>query len=202
LKSIDKNMTESYHLIEVSKKKDKIEFNPTSNKTINNRAVSIEDVLEIKNLEEIIDSFYSFTGLGVAIFSPQHKVLLKQGWQKICTNFHKNNNSASKSCFESEAFFLNNYQPNQVISYKCSNGLWDIAYPFYISDVFVGSIHFGQCFFDDDEIDKSFFIQQAHKFDFDEDQYINSLKEVPILNYDKVLFGIKLLIKVIEKLIK
>lgn len=195
-------MTESYHLFEISKKSETIEFNPLSGKSINHDIDSIETILEIKHLNEIIDSFYSFTGLGVAIFSANHKVLLKQGWQKICTNFHKKNNIASKSCFESEAFFQKNYMPNQVISFKCSNGLWDIAYPFFIKGVFVGSIHFGQFFFDDDEIDKSFFIQQAQTFNFDEDQYIDTLKEVPILNYNKVLFGIKLLIKVIEKLIK
>jgi ligand-binding sensor protein len=195
-------MTESYHLIEISKKMETIEFNPLFDKKIKPESASIDTLLKINNLKDVIEPFYTFTGLGVAIFSAQHDILLKQGWQKICTNFHKKNEKASKSCFESETFFQNNYQPNQVLSYKCSNGLWDIAYPFYINGVFVGSIHFGQCFFDDDEIDKSFFIQQANKFKFDEYQYISTLKEVPIFNYKKVLAGIELLIKVIEKMIK
>lgn len=195
-------MIKDYSLIEVSRKTSTIEFNPKFDKTNKTEVISIENLLAIENIDEIIKSFYNLTGLGVAVFSANHKVLIKHGWQKICTNFHKKNEKASKSCTESDFFFQKNNYPNQVLSYKCSNGLWDIAFPFYTNDIFVGSIHFGQCFFDNDVIDKFFFIKQAKKYKFNENQYINSLKEVPILNYEKVLAGIELLIKVIEKLIR
>lgn len=178
-----------------------IDFNLQTNKKLQvNESSSIEDFLSINDLKLIVESFYELTQLGVGIFSSNHTSLINIGWQKICTDFHQNHPKASKSCKESEKYFRNNFTKNKALSYKCKNGLWDIAYPFYINNQYIGSIYFGQFFYTTDTIDKSFFKEQAEKFDFDTDQYINYLKNVPILAEDKVISAIRLLINVISKL--
>lgn len=167
-----------------------------------NKDVSISDVIDTDDLKEIMDPFYEMSGLGVSLFDNNNELITSSGWQKICSNFHQKHPESHKSCIESGNYFKKNFQPNTAISYKCSNGLWDIAYPLYIDDDFLGSIYFGQFFFDDEEIDKDFFVHQAEKFSFDKDAYIGILKEVPILNREKINAYIKLFVSIIEKIAK
>jgi ligand-binding sensor protein len=45
-----------------------------------------------------------------------------------------------KGCKQSEKFFKKNFSPNEAISYKCNNGLWDVAYPIYIGTDNIGNV--------------------------------------------------------------
>ncbi|MDA3930180.1 MAG: PocR ligand-binding domain-containing protein [Prolixibacteraceae bacterium] len=164
--------------------------------------ISISDILDVNDLKDIMEPFYETTGLGVGLFDRNSKLLTSAGWQKICTNFHQKHPEAHRACIESERFFKKNFEANKAISYKCKNGLWDMAYPIYLDDEFLGSIYFGQFVFDNDDIDKSFFIGQAQKFNFDTEEYIGLLKKVPILNKEKVDSYIKLFVTIIEKIAK
>lgn len=164
-----------------------------------NKIISISDIINLDDLKEIMEAFLDATGLGVGLFDNNNKLLVSAGWQKICTNFHQKHPVAHKSCIESEKYFKNNFTPNKAISYKCSNGLWDIAYPIYLDDDFMGSIFFGQFFYDDEEIDKDFFIGRAKKYNFNVDAYIDQLKNIPILNRKKVESFVKLFVKIVEK---
>lgn len=194
-KSTEVNLENIAHQLEVSMAR----FNRSSALKDSNTTVSISDLINIEDLKEIMDVFLDATGLGVGLFDNNNKILVSAGWQKICTHFHKKNPSAHKSCIESEHFFKNNFEPNKAISYKCNNGLWDIAYPIYVDDDFLGSIFFGQFFYDDEEIDKTFFEERARKFNFDVDAYIEELKNIPILKRTKVESYVKLFVKIIEK---
>lgn len=164
-----------------------------------NSNISISDIININDIKELMDVFLEATGLGIGIFDSNNKLIVSAGWQKICTHFHQKNPESNKSCIESENFFKKNFEPNKAISYKCNNGLWDIAYPIYLDDDFLGSIFFGQFFYDDEEIDKDFFIERARKFNFDEETYIEELKNIPIIKRNKVESFIKLFVKIIEK---
>lgn len=164
--------------------------------------ISIYDLFDIDDLKEIMIPFYESTGLGVALYDENHQLVVSEGWQKICTNFHQKHPKANHSCIESENYFKQNFEPNKAISYKCKNGLWDIAYPIFLDENLIGSISFGQFFFDDEEIDKTFFVKQAEKFNFDQEAYISQLRKVPIINRLKIDSYVKLFVKIIEKTAK
>ena len=161
--------------------------------------ISLSDLFNIDDLKEIMIPFHESTGLGVALFDENHELLASEGWQKICTNFHQKHPEAHHSCLESENYFKKHFKPNQAISHKCKNGLWDIAYPIFLDDNLIGSIVFGQFFYADEKIDKTFFIGQAEKFNFDQDAYITELKTVPIMNRGQIESYVKLFVKIIEK---
>lgn len=167
-----------------------------------NQDISLADLIDIEDLKEIMIPFYQATGLGVGVFDQNNRMLASAGWQKICTHFHEKNPVSHRSCKESENYFKKHFEPNKAISYKCNNGLWDVAYPIYIDDEFYGSIYFGQFFYSDDVIEKEFFLSQAEKFNFEPEAYINELKEVPILEKSKVDSDVKLFLKIVEKMAK
>lgn len=184
------------HQLEVSMAR----FIRTQSMIDNDLDVNIASIIDVEDFKDLMIPFYEMTGLGVGLFDQNNKLLVSVGWQKICSHFHQKHPEAHKGCVESENFFKKNFEPNKAISYKCKNGLWDMAYPIYIDDEFMGSIYFGQFFYDNDAIDKTFFLNQAEKFNFDQEAYIGLLKEVPILNQKKIDSYVKLFITIIEKI--
>lgn len=165
-----------------------------------NNDQSIAAIIDLDDLKDIMVPFYEMTGLGVGLFDKNNRELVSVGWQKICTKFHQQHPEAHKSCVESERYLRKHFEPNTAISYKCNNGLWDMAYPIYVDDELWGSIYFGQFFFDTDAIDKTYFLNQASRYNFDQEAYIGLLKEVPILSRQKINAYIKLFVTIVEKI--
>lgn len=161
---------------------------------------NITNIIDLEDFNDLILSFNEMTNLGVALFDSSNQLLSSAGWQKICTKFHQKHPDAEKSCSDTEKFFSKNFEPNVAISHKCKNGLWDVAYPFFVDNEYLGNIQFGQFFYSSEEIDKAFFINQANKFNFDKDAYIKHLKNVPILSEEQVNSYVKFFLTVIEKI--
>lgn len=192
------NFESRVHQLEMSMQS----FIRTPDSQLQTNNLSIENFLDMVDLKDLMQPFYASTGLGVGLFNKEHHLLASVGWQKICTHFHQQHTEAHQSCSESKQFFKTHFEPNKAISFKCRNGLWDVAYPIYLNDDFLGSLQFGQFFFDHEPIDKQFFVKQAEKYRFDQQAYIEELKQVPILNKEKVNAYIRLFISIIEKMAK
>jgi len=159
---------------------------------------SIKEVLVSKQFSELIESFFQSSGLGVALFDEKFEVVTSVGWQKICTHFHQKHPESFKSCIESQNYFRKNFKPDEILSLKCNNGLWDIAYPIYAGHTFLGYVGFGQFFISDDVIDKEFFIQQSQKYNFDTEAYIGQLRNIPIFPLQKLESHISLFLSVLK----
>lgn len=186
------------HELEVSM----VRFIRTHATVAHDEDLTISSILDLDDLKDIMEPFYEMTGLGIGIFDQQNRPVLTVGWQKICSHFHQKHPLSHKACIESEQYFKNNFEQNMAISNKCSNGLWDMAYPIFVDNELIGSIYFGQFFYDTDTIDKEFFLNQAAKYNFDQEAYIELLKKVPILSKQKIDAYIKLFVTIVEKIAK
>jgi signal transduction histidine kinase len=60
--------------------------------------------------------------------------------------------------------------------------MWDFATPLMVGERHVGNIFSGQFFFEDEAIDREYFVQQAKHYGFAEQQYLSALKAVPRLS--------------------
>lgn len=127
----------------------------------------------------MLDDFYSLTNIGIGIIDLEGNVLVATGWQDICTKFHRLNPVTCKNCIESDTLLSGNVEPGVYKSYKCRNNLWDMSTPIMIGSNHVGNIFLGQFFFDDEVPDREYFIQQAHQYGFDEEEYMEALDRVP-----------------------
>lgn len=83
----------------------------------------IVDIIDIPALREIADSFYELTGVVLAILDLKGNLLITNGWQDICTKFHRCHPETAKNCRESDLHLSGLVAEGEYVQYKCKNGL-------------------------------------------------------------------------------
>lgn len=157
-------------------------------------------ILSYVNFERVntlLEGFNQATGFVTAILDLDGNILSKSGWRQICTDFHRVNSQSSQNCRISDTELANQMGlGEQYHFYKCVNGLIDVAAPIIINEVHIANLFSGQLFFEEPDID--FFIEQANKYGFDENRYIEALKKVPIVSKEKVESAMNFLVEIIQ----
>jgi PAS domain S-box-containing protein/putative nucleotidyltransferase with HDIG domain len=151
---------------------------------------TLADLVDLDRLQRVCDGLSAAGGLGMAVLDPAGTVLVAAGWQDICTRFHRVHEDTLRGCLESDARIGQRLRdgldsPGHY-AYRCSNGLWDVAFPLVIAGEHLGTVFTGQFFYDDDEIDEAAFCQRARRLGFDEATYLEALARVPRLSHEHV----------------
>ena len=141
--------------------------------------LELSDVLDIESVQKLMDKSYEVTHMLTAILDLKGNILVQNGWQDICTKFHRVNPQTAKNCQESDRFLSKNEIQGNFKLYKCKNNMWDISTPIFIGDKHMGYLFFGQFFFEDEKVDIEVFRRQAQQYGFDEEAYLTALKKVP-----------------------
>lgn len=147
---------------------------------------NLADLIDVEELQELMNNFFTLTGIGVAIVDNAGNILIRTGWQDICINFHRANPLSRANCVESDLLLSNGLNSGEIKYYKCKNNMWDIATPIIIGNKKLGNLFFGQFFYDDETIDYELFRNQARTYGFDEKEYIEALDKVPRWNRETV----------------
>ena len=143
------------------------------------------EYLDFERVNSLLESFNQCTGFVTAILDLEGNILSKSGWRLLCTKFHRNNPETSKRCTLSDTILSRKMLDGETYHYyTCLNGLVDVAVPIIIKGVHVANLFSGQFFFEEPNIE--FFRAQAKQFGFDEQSYLNAVKDVPIVSKDKV----------------
>ena len=161
----------------------------SSNKKPNSKIspeFSFSDLVDIADLQQLVGYYSKIVGCAMAIIDIDGNVIVAAGWQKICTCFHRVHPQTKKYCRESDCFVREKLKTDKPIAYKCKNGLWDVAFPIFIENKHIVNIFIGQFFYDDEVIDFPFFEQQAQQYNFDKTEYLNAVKQVPLLSREEV----------------
>lgn len=153
----------------------------------------LSDLISIPQLQKLLDSFYTATGISTGIVSKTGDILTSTAWRDICTKFHRANPKSNIRCIESDKqAFVPFTRGEKIISYECKNGLIDIGTPIIIEDKFLATIYVGQILFEEPDI--NYFKKQSEEFSFNEKEYLEALKKVPVVNkkeYIKILQFLK-----------
>ncbi|HEX3013071.1 MAG TPA: PAS domain S-box protein, partial [Methanobacterium sp.] len=122
------------------------------------------------------------------------------GWQDICLNFHRKHPETLKNCIESGTKICNKLKAGEKQSrHICLNGLVDMAVPIYIGGEHLANLFTGQFFFEPPDVeffrrqaqpDVEFFRRQAHKYGFDEEEYLKALSKVDVFSEEFIEKGI------------
>lgn len=152
---------------------------------------SLGEVIDVELLQNIMDSFYELTGILVAILDMNGNIIVQNGWQDICINFHRVNPAACQNCLESDYEITRGIAAGEYREYKCKNNLWDVATPIYIENQRMGHLYLGQFFYQDEPIDYEYFRKQAQSFGFDEVAYLDALSRVPRYTHRQVEMAMK-----------
>ncbi|PKP29561.1 MAG: histidine kinase, partial [Bacteroidetes bacterium HGW-Bacteroidetes-17] len=155
------------------------------------------DVIDFDRINILLEGFNKTTGFVTAILDLDGNILTKSGWRKICTEFHRVNPKTSKKCTYSDTVLAGKLAKGEKYhSYKCLNGLVDIAVPIIIKEEHIANLFSGQFFFE--EPDHGFFIKQASKYGFNTTEYLKLLEEVPVIAENKVKPAIDFLLSMTQ----
>ncbi|WP_051617241.1 PocR ligand-binding domain-containing protein [Desulfonatronovibrio hydrogenovorans] len=144
--------------------------------------LELTDIIDHQDLQALVDNLYGLVRIGMAILDLKGNVLVSTGWQDICSKFHRVHPETLNNCKESDLCQKENPAPGQFRLYRCGNGLWDMSTPIIVGGKHLGTLYSGQCFFEDEKVDREWFRARAHRFGFDEQQYLAALDRVPRLD--------------------
>jgi ligand-binding sensor protein len=137
--------------------------------------LELSDIIDSEKIQKLMDEFYRLTRIGIGIIDLHGRVLVKTGWQDICTKFHRINPESCRLCIESDLQLSRKVPDGTFKQFRCQNSMWDISTPIMLGDKHVGNIFLGQFLFDDETPDYEIFRQQALKYGFNEQEYISAL---------------------------
>ncbi len=157
------------------------------------------ELIDAEKIQKLMESFYEITGLPSTLTDPEGKVLevgegqlIGAGWKRVCLNFHRAHPESLARCIESDTVLSTQATKNKEYSlYKCRNGLIDAAIPIYIEGEHVVNLFTGQFFLEPPDLDS--FREQAVKYNYDVDQYLEALSEVPVIDETRVEQGLEFL---------
>ena len=161
---------------------------------------SFSDLVDSAALQSMMNDFYEVTSIPTAVIDLQGVVIVGSGWQDVCTQFHRVNPETCANCIESDTVLTADISAGESKLYQCRNGMWDAAMPVTVDGVHIANVLTGQFFFDDAPIDVNFFSQQAHKYGFNEGDYLRAVGRVPRLSRSKIEGGLRFLTKLASML--
>lgn len=146
----------------------------------------IKDILNADEFQRIADLFYNSFDIPLAILDTKGNILVAVGWVDACTKFHRVNPESCVNCHESDNFLNNKLKTGEYRAYKCKNGLNDVVTPIVVNNKHIANLFIGQFFAENEVIDEQFFINQAHKYNYDVDAYMDAIHRVPIFSIPKI----------------
>ena len=144
------------------------------------------DIIDVEKLQSLIDAFYKLTDIGIGIVDLSGNVLVANGWQDICSKFHRVHSDTLKNCMESDIYLASDVKEGEYRQYKCKNNMWDVVTPIVVGGKHMANLFIGQFFFEDEVSDMGVFGAQAERYGFDKDQYLSALQMVPRWSRKKV----------------
>jgi PAS domain S-box-containing protein len=167
-----------------------------------------EDLVDLNQLHGLLHTFFEVTGVASALIDPAGNILRTKdgdivggGWRRICLDFHRANPRSAARCTRSDIELSMIMSPGRLACRTCPNGLVDAARPVVIGGHHLVSLFTGQFLFEPPNL--HVFRQQAKEFGFDEAEYLEALKEVPVFSkefVDKTLIFLDQVAKTIAEM--
>jgi len=153
----------------------------THNRNLIDGSYSIEDLVDIDRLREILEQFSAATGFTATFCaSPSMETLIRTGWRDLCTQFHRTNPVSRQECS-----ITNQTLRRQMVGMEscgtcdCGHGLTHGGVPIVIRGIRVASLWTGQVLLEKPDIEA--YRERARTYGYDEDAYLAALRDVPVV---------------------
>ncbi len=141
--------------------------------------LNLADVMDCDEIQSLMDDFHALTDIGIGILDLDGNILVRTGWQDVCTKFHRVHPETEKLCRESDSKLTSGVELGTFEIYKCKNNLWDMVTPIMVGGKHVGNLFLGQFFIEDETPDIATFREQARRYKFDEEAYLKAYHAIP-----------------------
>lgn len=147
---------------------------------------AIDDLVDFGQLRRIFERFTEATGFTIGFLDhPGLNILIATGWRDICIKFHRGRPESEAVCLQSNRKLLDRLdEPGKVVVESCGHGLVDCATPIFVKGKHIASLAIGQLLLN--EPDCELFKQQAQRFGFDEEAYLQAVAEIPVVTEDRL----------------
>jgi len=160
--------------------------------------------IDADRVRALLESFHGLTGIPSALLDRGGRIVtspsgreLAIGWQRICSDFHRQHPDSLERCRESDTRISNQLEAgNRYSCCECLNGLVDVAVPVVVDGEHVLTLFTGQFFFEPP--DRERFRRQAAELGFDEEDYLAALDAVPVMDRETVEQGMAFLTHLAE----
>jgi PAS domain S-box-containing protein len=139
------------------------------------------ELVRANELQQLFTDFCEAVGVASAIIDREGNIIAAARWQRVCTDFHRVNETTCERCLESDTgLALNLQEGKEYAIYRCRNGMTDCASPVkvaghHVANVFIGQFHLTAP-------DDAFFAAQAEQLGFDRAQYLQAVHEAPVID--------------------
>jgi len=152
---------------------------------MDNISLKFNHIVETGTFSLLFENFYKSVNVPSAIIDINGNILAFLGWQKVCTDFHRKNEITHARCKESDCELSCQLKENEpFLIYRCKNGLIDCSCPIIIEGEHVANAIIGQFFLEPPDL--TFFSKQALDVGFNEQDYLDAIKEIPVIDQSKL----------------
>ena len=142
-------------------------------------------LIDLDRVQRLCDSLSEAFDVTLAVLDLSGAILVASGWREICTRFHREHPETLRGCLESDLLInqrlVQGLDASEHYAYRCSNGLWDVAFPLVVGGEHLANVYTGQFFFEDDQVDREAFAERARLLGIDEETYLAALDRVPVI---------------------
>lgn len=144
---------------------------------------TLEKMIDIERLKKLFDIHFRQTGISSALIALDGTIYASTDWQDICSQFHRKNSEACKCCISAyEKASSRMTSGESFVCYVCPFGLFGVAVPLIVKGEHIANMLIAQFLYEkpDDAVIEQF-REQALKWGFEEDKYIEALNRVPVV---------------------
>lgn len=146
--------------------------------------LTIHDLFEIKELQEIQDSFSKATQVASIITTPEGLPITKpSNFCRLCRDVIRKTDRGLQNCMKSDAV-IGSQNPDKPTIMNClSGGLWDAGASIMVGDRHIANWLIGQV--KNEQQDEAKILQYANEIGADPDEFLNALREVPEMTLER-----------------
>lgn len=141
------------------------------------------ELVNMGELQELVNSFYSVTGISCLIKDNDDKLVAKNS--DNCSDINKYDFLYRFKCDGAERNILKQIKEGKEYAIcRCTSGLIYIGAPIIINGKNIATLFAGQVFFKEPKIE--YFKNQAKYFGLIEDEYIKTIQQIPVVSEDDI----------------
>lgn len=152
--------------------------------SLDNRTYTFGELVDLEAFGKVLESFAKATGIANGLVTEEGEAITKGAWIGACESFHRVNPESSQSCVESNMALMANLRNGEVAFDVCKNGLIDYATPVVIEGKRLATLFLGQVL--ENVPDIRFFRDQAQKYHYDEERYLEAIHQVPVVSREQM----------------
>lgn len=144
--------------------------------------MNVKEILDLQVMQPVLESNWRLTGVPVRLLLMNGEKTAELGKPTVCARFHEQHPTTRQICRKTAFIEQANSFTEWNRPFTCQNGLREIALPLRLEGALAGVLFLGPFRIDSEVLPIEEFRLRARQFGFDESEYLQAIRAVPILD--------------------